>query len=598
MTKPRDLATLGGGFTQSGTGAIQRTVENKLKDTISVKDFGAVGDGVTDDAPEIQAALNYAIANDKALYFPEGIYLVDGTGLTNSRIEPTITNNSSIILFGAGPGKTIIKEKNASVLNLGANHFTLYFNVPASTTVNNLIVTDMTLDKNGASNGSPPTSYAWEQAHILRVAVNSTGTLRYVSFRNLELLDKVGAGIAFSSGRVLNAEVQNCHARNFSSLFGQRGDFEFQAAIDNLSITHCSGLYAQAEPTVAPPAGVTPNATIRNCLIDTMEFTGYSSDPTLQTTVIDSCVANTKLTIRNSKVIATNSRFQVGSASSEYWSRVSFGSVVSNCTIVTRYDSGTNSVSPFYPRSETTVSGFYLTIKDSNFVPGAGASGTTTGSAISNAAVYTGATPYSLKLVDCTFSSLYEQTINAYRNGIYEMIRCKIAGWGSQAIQVGGETTRYGQLTLNDCDFSQVTATKLVAILNSNALWKLTWRGSHDYAKYSHSGTGTPELYTAFEGIFVSSSAPAANGIKGMIVRVLNPTLGNASEYACTVTSATTATFRMSQQFGQKKDTTANRPTLTTSDIGAFHLDTTLDADGKPIWWTGTAWVDATGAVV
>jgi len=45
MTKPRDLATLGGGFTQSGTGAIQRTVENKLKDTVSVKDFGAVGDG-------------------------------------------------------------------------------------------------------------------------------------------------------------------------------------------------------------------------------------------------------------------------------------------------------------------------------------------------------------------------------------------------------------------------------------------------------------------------------------------------------------------------------------------------------------------------
>jgi hypothetical protein len=46
MTKPRDLATLGGGFTQSGTGAIQRTVENKLKDTVSVKDFGALGDGL------------------------------------------------------------------------------------------------------------------------------------------------------------------------------------------------------------------------------------------------------------------------------------------------------------------------------------------------------------------------------------------------------------------------------------------------------------------------------------------------------------------------------------------------------------------------
>ena len=36
-------------FTQSGTGAVPRTVESKLQDVVSVKDFGAVGDGVTDD---------------------------------------------------------------------------------------------------------------------------------------------------------------------------------------------------------------------------------------------------------------------------------------------------------------------------------------------------------------------------------------------------------------------------------------------------------------------------------------------------------------------------------------------------------------------
>jgi hypothetical protein len=80
MTKPRDLATLGGGFTQTGTGAIQRTVENKLKDTVSVKDFGAVGDGVADDTAAIQAAL---VASTN-VYFPPGLYNVNTFTVTHN----------------------------------------------------------------------------------------------------------------------------------------------------------------------------------------------------------------------------------------------------------------------------------------------------------------------------------------------------------------------------------------------------------------------------------------------------------------------------------------------------------------------------------
>jgi hypothetical protein len=74
MTKTRDLADLGGGFIQAGTGAVQRTVESKLQDVVSVKDFGAVGDGVANDTAAIQAALNYAISQNKPLHFGPGIF--------------------------------------------------------------------------------------------------------------------------------------------------------------------------------------------------------------------------------------------------------------------------------------------------------------------------------------------------------------------------------------------------------------------------------------------------------------------------------------------------------------------------------------------
>jgi hypothetical protein len=46
------------------------------------------------------------------------------------------------------------------------------------------------------------------------------------------------------------------------------------------------------------------------------------------------------------------------------------------------------------------------------------------------------------------------------------------------------------------------------------------------------------------------------------------------------------------------KGATGSRPTFTAADIGGMYFDTTLAANGKPIFWTGTAWVDGLGAAV
>lgn len=84
-----DLAASGGsaliGFLQTGTGAVLRTVQSKLRDTISVKDYGAVGDGVVNDTVAIQACLT---ANaGKKIKFPAGNYAISATLAIPSNTE-------------------------------------------------------------------------------------------------------------------------------------------------------------------------------------------------------------------------------------------------------------------------------------------------------------------------------------------------------------------------------------------------------------------------------------------------------------------------------------------------------------------------------
>lgn len=79
------------GFLQSGGSAIARTVQSKLRDIVSVKDFGAVGNGSADDTAAFQAGVN-ALANNGGgtLYVPAGTY----------KLTDTITIDRSICVMG------------------------------------------------------------------------------------------------------------------------------------------------------------------------------------------------------------------------------------------------------------------------------------------------------------------------------------------------------------------------------------------------------------------------------------------------------------------------------------------------------------------
>lgn len=86
ITKRTSIDQLG--FVAASNNAIVRTIQNKLRDTVSVKDFGAVGDGVTDDTAAFQAAVD----NGGKIFIPPGIYIFN---------QPVIITNT-VILVGAG----------------------------------------------------------------------------------------------------------------------------------------------------------------------------------------------------------------------------------------------------------------------------------------------------------------------------------------------------------------------------------------------------------------------------------------------------------------------------------------------------------------
>jgi hypothetical protein len=87
------------GFLQAGTGAVARTSQSKLRESVSVKDFGAVGDGLVDDTAAIQAAIDSVYSKGGGVYFPNGTYKTTAT---------LKVKRSYVTLSGAGRGASRI----------------------------------------------------------------------------------------------------------------------------------------------------------------------------------------------------------------------------------------------------------------------------------------------------------------------------------------------------------------------------------------------------------------------------------------------------------------------------------------------------------
>jgi len=109
----QDLGGAGGaavvGFQASGPGAAPTTALAKLRESVSVEDFGAVGDGVADDTAAIAAAITAAkgLVNWASLSTTGGV--VVRFTRARYRIAGSISDDlSGIVLQGRGKGGTVL----------------------------------------------------------------------------------------------------------------------------------------------------------------------------------------------------------------------------------------------------------------------------------------------------------------------------------------------------------------------------------------------------------------------------------------------------------------------------------------------------------
>lgn len=208
------------------TGSVATNVEAKLAQTVSVKDFGAVGDGITDDTVAIQAALNSGAKIVQGL--PGDVYVVNHTG--------TVTVNTAAqrycILVPTG---VIFDLKGCTIKAHDSSNSSplMFYSVTDSGVVNGVI------DCNKANQSTPATGeiagvYAYGCTQLILDGLTVKNARMYAG----RLLGNTG-------GRRVNLWCTDSDGDGWSfGITGTSGELrDFYAFIDNVYAENCTGVY-------------------------------------------------------------------------------------------------------------------------------------------------------------------------------------------------------------------------------------------------------------------------------------------------------------------------------------------------------------------
>ena len=231
-------------FKQAGS-SVERNVQVKLEESVSVKDFGATGDGVTDDTAAIQAAIDAS----ESVYFPSGVYKITST------IDLPYTTFRNLHGNGFNAQETTNPLKGSIIKWAGAANGTmLNGNFTGGVNISSLIIRDIRFEGDniasigmifGATNAHPQ-HYYFENVQLRNFAANGTdacvdlsggsvGTIYGLAdceFKNVMIdggarslrvnsqqLNFYGGAIGGKSGGVLVEMGDNAHPKFFGTGF-------------------------------------------------------------------------------------------------------------------------------------------------------------------------------------------------------------------------------------------------------------------------------------------------------------------------------------------------------------------------------------------
>jgi hypothetical protein len=217
----KDEIEHGGFYVPEGRGALSRTVRGKLgDDLISIKDFGALGDGsgatiadwlrgggqdrgyadlaaIQSDFPEATTleatidsvamlrAINLALEEGRDVLIPNGIFVLDPAARP---LDVILSGGGSLTITGLGRN-SIIRRKDGST----TSNFTRLLEAETGPGgFGYLEICNLTIDSN-ARNNPTPAGDDWAFEHAADIFLNATASapIGCVRFANLYLLDAV-----------------------------------------------------------------------------------------------------------------------------------------------------------------------------------------------------------------------------------------------------------------------------------------------------------------------------------------------------------------------------------------------------------------------